>query len=228
MLLVGGCDRFLKLEKVAAKPDAPPCSSPAVFDAFEDPAPPLCGSWAKTDNSPAWMTRDQGRLLITPVPSGSGFVACDGSEQFHFDDGGVFVHVSELGVDSAFGVLEVSTFTDAGDPSPNAQTTFAFTGTKITLYDQLSCNPDCTDLAKKDYVLGEMSWFRLRPTDAGTSITAEYSGDGWSWTPLGTRVLSGGLASYIEPTVGGGANGGVSPTRTAFDSFDVCPDQPGS
>jgi hypothetical protein len=232
LVVVAGCDRFLNLDEVKyVPPDAPPppCAMPPVSDTFEDPSM-ICGSWGLVDDTLHWLSRSGGSLVITPAANTEGYAACEAKAAFAFDDNGLFVHVSQPGSDQSYGILEAYTYTNAGDPMFSADTTLAFSDGQISLYDQTACTPTaCPDFGHAPYVLGKMNWFRIHPTDRGATIVGEFSDAGLVWTQFARRPLVGAVAAYVQPAVAGGAgSSATTPVPVAFDSFDVCPDQPGN
>jgi hypothetical protein len=240
VVVLAGCDRLLNLDMIqdAARGDAPVldtrdgpivlCPPPDVSDNFED-ATPVCGTWGTADNVPGWLSRASGRLVVAPTPGVAAFVGCTENARITLGSNGVFAHVVAVGSDNSYGILEIKTYGNVLDSTPNADTTFAFSSTAISLYDQDTC-PSCQNIASAGYVVGEMDWFALVPVKGGTVISAQYSHDGLMWHELGQRPLPAANTAMLGAvTVGGGASAmSTAPTSTQFESFDVCPGAPGA
>jgi hypothetical protein len=223
LALAAGCERFLRLDKVSAVPDAPadaapdappPCTMPFVHDAF-DPTSSPCASWGMliTDFTGSTVTAD-GRLVIQPGPNGDGnssHAGCLTQNKVSFTEP-FFVQVTTL--PAGYEYQQARTLWPGGDLE-----IIAWSSTAIIVQHQPPQAAGVT-IAQVPYDPMTTSWVRLNPQ--AMSVDVEVSGDGLSWTSIGTD-------DYPPPTtaglqlVGGTFSGNPAPAAMYFDSMNVCP-----
>jgi len=224
--LLAGCDQVLRLDDIKPPPDAPPCSMPDLHDDFSVPSP-VCGTWGKIYGVASWITRGANTLVITPVDGVYDEGLCTTTSAIPFGPYGVFVETSEVETNDGYGVFEIDTYTALGDSAPSASTLFSVATNFVAFADETTCGATgCSYIQTAVYVASQMKWWRMIPDNNGTTIVAQFSADGYTWSEFSRRDLAApALANYAVVSIGGG-NGrgsGGSPGRLVFDKFDVCP-----
>jgi hypothetical protein len=223
VLLAGGCDKLLGLDSVvqppppdAPPPDAPPCVNGPLADSF-DTEPPCNGLGFVDNDSSTMVTIAGGRLVIQP---GADTVTTRGG----CISGGVTMPFT-----SQYGAIMQVTSTHG--PSEYMDWTLDWVGT--TDSSTISYDPSGITYAHGTptggNVLGHIpfdsaktSWVRMRPSDDGTAVVAEFSGDGYAWTIFAWDLAS--PPSAVGVLFYGGTFAAESqPATIYFDGFDTCP-----
>jgi hypothetical protein len=229
VLLAGGCDKLLGLQIVpnvsppdappdAAPdaPDAPPCTNGPNPDSF-DIAPPCSGlGFADYDGSTT-VADEGGRMVIRPgALNATTRGGCIGSPIAFMNPLGAFMQVSSTHGPGEYmfwsldwkGSSEVSTI--GWDPSG-------------IIYQHGGPNaPSPPILGHIPFDPSKTSWVRIRPSDDGTAVIAEFSGDGYAWTAFAWDPMPPPM--QVAPLFYGGTFAQeAQPQPIYFDGFDTCP-----
>jgi hypothetical protein len=216
-LALAGCNQILgidhtSLERPDARPDAPPCLMPAIYDTF-DTAPP-CSAWgyATQDTSGTTVAVAGGELVIAPAPNVQNtFGGCAPNGDIAFDaDSGVFVEVDSPPDGSEYMHLHV----DWSGSASVSLIGFAV-GSVVYVRDNVKYGTATFDPAQP-------IWGRMHPLRDGSAIVAETSPDGMYWTQFASDPVAPPTMIKVG-LIGGTFFAEPSPAAIRFAAFDICP-----